>query len=409
MSEVNVVQFSLTPLAGAPIRIANAVNKLEGFSVRHVDLIKSRAYPSDLVFSKDSEEVLELCESADIIHLYNYANLYTKEFTGVDFKALRKRGKVVFQHFQSTPMAVASYLGWNVEDVLNHPLPKVVIAQYPERFFPDARVVPNIIPQDDPHYIPRQADNLYDLVFSPTWHRSAWEWRWDTKGMPETVKMLQQAKARYGINYKVMHGCTLDEVMRAKADSLMVIDELVTGSYHLSALEGLSLGKVVLCYIDPRADYVLRYISGSSSIPFLNVRLEDSLEVVGYLKGSPSTTRQIGEASRKWIEGYWKDTELAKHFKNLYEDLLNNPRGLSRQPDLLLEDSATKFLAVNYPDCIYESRKDLAYKTQPLITRNFTRIQKILRKFVKASMPEKHVSNLQKFLAKRKRRKKQIF
>lgn len=373
---IKVVQFSMTALAGAPIRVAKAVNQIGGIHVRHVDLDRSKVFESDHVHKASPEETLALCEEADIIHLYNYVNYETKAFHPVDFRLLKKKGKCFVQHFQSTPMWVAEYLGVSVRDVIDYPIPKVVIAQYPERFLPNARVVPNIVPQDSPEYLPSGGIPAHDIVFSPSGNRGSWDldYRWETKGMPETVRMLGRLKRDSGITYKIMHQCSLAEVMEAKSNAQIILDEMVTGSYHLSALEGLSLGKPVLSYLDARTDYVLRTISGSQQSPFINVRLEDAGTLLKALAHDEAAVASLGQASREWIDKYWRDVQLALHFKSLYEDLLRDPASIGRQRELSVESPGEKFLSVGMPDLIYQSRRSMAMKLAGLWRRyaNFT-------------------------------------
>ena len=135
---INVVSFSKTPLAGAPIRVANAINLLKDIKVRNVDLSKNNIYEQDIIFSEKKEEVIQLCNDADIIHTHNYINLETKEFYPINFRELKRKGKKIIQHFHSSPMLIAKRIGFSTDFVINYPLPQIVIAQFQERFFPNA-------------------------------------------------------------------------------------------------------------------------------------------------------------------------------------------------------------------------------------------------------------------------------
>ena len=111
---------------------------------------------------------------------------------------------------------VAKKLGISSKDVIDYPLPKVVIAQYPERFFPNAKVVPNIVPQDNKLYRSNNLRQDIDMIFSPSWDRSAWESRWDTKGLPETKIILDRMQKKYNFNSKILRGIPLKKVMELK-------------------------------------------------------------------------------------------------------------------------------------------------------------------------------------------------
>ncbi len=354
---IRVVQFSSTPLAGAPIRVARSVAAHTGIQVRHVDLHRCGLYPEDHVHSRDPGLSLRLAEEADVIHLYNYLDLDSRSFHPVDFRRLWQGGKRFVRHFQSTPMRVAKEMKLPLAAVMDCPIPKIVIAQYPERFLPSARVVPNIVPQDDPEYLPGETAPAWDVLFTPTWMRSAWRSRWDTKGTPETMAMLRRVARRTGARVACLNGRPLAEVMREKRRARILIDEMATGSYHLSGLEGVSLGKPVLAHLDARTEFVLREMSGSSSSPFVNLRMEEAGEALCALIRDPGLCAETGRAARRWMEDHWRDSVLARHFLDVYETLMADPRALRRQESLRLDSPRRTFFAVTLPDMVHRERR----------------------------------------------------
>lgn len=116
----------------------------------------------------------------------------------------------------------------------------------------------------------------WDIFFSSTKTASAFERRWDTKGTPETTEILKRLTQHTGCSCNIVSERPLDEVLTLKRHSRIVVDDLVTGSYHLTGLEGLPQGKPVLSFLDERSLQLLRYISGSDQCPFINVRLENA-------------------------------------------------------------------------------------------------------------------------------------
>jgi hypothetical protein len=151
-------------------------------------------------------------------------------------------------------------------------------------------------------------------------------------------------------------GQPLAEVLEEKRKAGVVIDELVTGSYHLSGLEGLSLGKPVLSYLDDRTKCVLGRISGTDVCPFINVRLEEAFEVLTYLVRHPDERADLGRAGRAWIERHWADRVLVRHFVDAYEKLAGDPTSFARQQSLRLDGDGDRFRALSLPDLIYRAR-----------------------------------------------------
>ena len=389
---VKVVSFSISPLAGAPIRIARAVSRYSDIEVRHVDLKRWGIFEHDHVHEEDAEKTLMLAEQADIIHLFNYLDLNSSDFAPVDFRALHRRGVRFVRMFESTPMRVAQRMGQSLEAVLNDPIPKLVIAQYPERFLPSARVVPNIVMETDPAYVPldEEPPNL-DVVFSPSWQHSAWVARWDTKGMPETNAVLERLSQKWGLECRVIQGRPLEEVLQAKRRAKLVIDELVTGRYHLSGLEGLSLGKPVLVYLDERTERVLRVISGSDVCPFVNVRLEDAEYVLLGILQHEEERIALGQVARRWVEQHWSAARLVEHYIRVYEDLLEDPTRIRRQPELAIDDPVERMRALIIPDLIYHARADQYIKNLSWFVRAGRAIHMLCRKtkmFAKRWLPD---------------------
>ena len=104
---MKIVHFSKTPLAGAPIRLVEALQRHTNYDVHLVDLKRWDRYDHDVVRGDDPERTFELARTADIIHLHNYLGYQSREFHPVDFDALRKDGKVFKRQFHSHPNLVA--------------------------------------------------------------------------------------------------------------------------------------------------------------------------------------------------------------------------------------------------------------------------------------------------------------
>ena len=353
---MRVIHFSITPLAGMPIRLVQALRRHTGIDARLADLQRFGLYDHDLVHAESPEEVRELAWSADVIHLHNYLDLDSTQFSGVNFRALARAGKAVIRQFHSSPELIAEVMGIGVRELLEQPLPALAIAQYPERLFPRARVVPNFVPEHDPAYLPCGEPPLWDVFFSPTKTISAWEDRWSTKAMPEASEAIRRAAERTGCRPKAVTGLPLAEVLELKRRSRIVVDDLVTGSYHLTGLEGAAQGKCVLSFLDERSLVLLERFSGSHGHPFLNVRLEDAEQALEELLSQPALVEAAGMQAREWMERHWREERMVLHYEEAYELLLENPALVARQPELALDDPA---LAIRYrtlPDMVYRAR-----------------------------------------------------
>lgn len=357
---MRVLHFSLTPLAGMPIRLVQALNRHTQVRANLVDLKAHGLYDQDLVFEREPDQALELARQADIIHLHNYLDYTSRDFAPLDFAELKGQGKAIIRQFHTSPDFVAAKMGITAQALLDQDIPCLAVAQHPERLYPKALVVPNFVPEWRPEYLPRDIPAQWDVFFGPTMFLSAWEDRWNTKAAPEVTSLLQDLAANHGCRVRPIQYRPLPEILREKRLSRLVVDDLTTGSYHLTGLEGLSQAKPVLAYLDNRTLDMIRHFSQAPDHPFLNVRLEDAREVLLNLLAQPELCREIGLAGREWLEAYWPERLMIAHYLRAYELLLQDPTLVRRQPELSLDGPAKYFLAKTLPDLIYLARRKAA-------------------------------------------------
>jgi len=355
---INIVHVARTPSAGSPIRLVKALKKFSDFNVSLIDLRKFDIYPQDIVFEEEVQHSIELFNKADIIHFHHYIDLDTNEFHPINFRKLKDNGTVFLRQYRTNPNFAARSAKVDIKKIYDNSIPTIVVGQYMERFYPEARVVPNIIPENDPLYVPNDGKSR-GIFFAPTFKHSAWSERWETKAAPEVKNILNRIKSESGTEIISFNQKPLNETLKLKQSSKIVIDDLITGSYHISSLEGLSMGKPVLTYLDDRTRFVLNELSDSNNCPILNVKLEEVYDILHSLLNNEETINQIGEESRKWIKKYWSEEKLVNHYINVYKDLLENPNGLKRQESLKISNDKDYFFSIVQPDLIYENRNKL--------------------------------------------------
>jgi hypothetical protein len=393
---LRILHFSITPLAGQPYRLVKALQRHSNCEVHLIDLDHWNIYPQDIVFSQELERCIDLAKKTDIIHLHNYLDLNSTEFLPIRFDELKLEGKSIIRQMHSEPSLIAKKMNISIADVLDCPLPTLVISQFQERYYKNAYVVANNIPIFDTAYMPDDKANRNDIIFSPTSSSSAWEKRWNTKGAPETIQLLKTISKSTGASFEVITNSTLNNVLTKKKISYIVLDDMVTGSFHLSGLEGVSLAKPTLTYLDDRTKHIMMEISGASSLPFINIRLEDALPLIKYLLANRDEGEELGQFGRQWIENYWNEEIIINQYIEVYDKLLQNPNLLTRQKNLKLEDKNETFFALTLPDLIYESRKTQATNQYYIISKFLNLISRPMK------------NNFDKLIAKLKREFSQV-
>ncbi|WP_024334107.1 hypothetical protein [Desulfotignum balticum] len=381
---MKIVHFSITPLAGGPYRLVSLLKNNKNLEVNLIDLHRWGRYPNDIIYDEEMERAQEIAYNADIIHFHNYYDQNSRFFKKIDFKMLKKKGVSFICQFRSEPKIIAHNGKTDIKTILSYDIPTIVIAQYVERFFPKARVIPNAVPSNDTLYMPGNEENIYEILFSPTKKIGGWEDRWNTKGAPETIKIMEKIKQKKKIKLKIISGRPLSEVLIEKKRALIVLDDMVTGSYHVSGLEAACQAKAVLTYLDDRVSHCLREITGTSTIPFINVRLEDSYKVLNHLLENQDIALEIGREARKWIDNYWSEGIITDHYLDVYKNLLESPSLVSRQQSLMLNRKTQNFHSLILPDIIYSSRGTNYYNSLSLSSKIHYKISRFLRKETKA-------------------------
>ncbi|HPO12124.1 MAG TPA: glycosyltransferase family 1 protein [Candidatus Hydrogenedentes bacterium] len=366
-STMKIVHFSISPLAGAPLRLVQALQRHTNHLVRLIDLVPNPVFGEDIVFPRQQEEAISLAESADILHLHNYLHVRSTQFAPIDFDALRRRGVRIVRHFHSTPDIVMQNGRLSHEEVFDG-LPAIVCGQFQERYFPEARVMPLVVPENDPAYIP-PAEPGQGVFFGPTNHWDLFERRWHAKGTHETRRMIARACNGTSNPFHFIMDKPLADSLNAKRRAAIVIDELITGGYHTTTLEGLCLGRAVMTWLDLRTRRVFAEMAGTPSCPVINVHLSEAETVVRHLLTHDDETQALGRMSREWFVQHWSEAKVAGMFDDMYRGLMESPEKVQRQPALRLEDAAARFHAITLPDFIHETRRRHWLRTAPVPDR----------------------------------------
>jgi hypothetical protein len=328
---MKVVHLAKTPTAGSPIRIVTALNAHSGVQARLVvgnpNHYGARIFDGDLGWEEDREEALAEIDAADIIHIHRFMDFRDRPF-GLDFDDLSRRGKALIRQFHANPHVMADRFGWPVGHIVDDPVPQLVIGQFHERFYPRARVVPNLVPLEDERYTPAEKPgNPVIVFFAPSeTTRSAWDSRWETKAYPETQDLLGRIARDSGeVEMDVRTETPFNECLEARRRSHIAIDELATGSYHLSSLESLGQGVPTMAYLDQRTQWTIGELTGAEALPWINVHLEEAEKALRVLINDADLREETGRRSREWMLKYWNDREMVQHYVRAYEDLLEHP------------------------------------------------------------------------------------
>jgi hypothetical protein len=350
---------------GAPGNICRALALRDGVEARWcvlqpaVGSYDKMVFDLDLTWERDRDEVVALSSHADVLHLHNFIDLQTTDFAPIDLAALWRDGQPMVRQFHSTPQNVARTMRSTEAAVQDCPIPKLVIAQYPERYYPTARVVPNMVFAPAGVCRQRPPSKVVRIGYAPSRFNPGRAARWDTKGYPETRKMLRrlQASARkagVALEVDVIEQVAHSESLRRKADCDLFIDDLVTGSYHLNTLESLVLGVACMTYLDGRTMRTLSETTGRNDFPVINVGLENAHDVLLEVCRDRESLHALGTHSRDWMQAHWQAEAVADTFLNIYREVRAAPR--TPFPRRFGDDAIGHWLSVGADDALWAAR-----------------------------------------------------
>lgn len=351
-----VIHLTYTPLAGAPIRIVDALNAYTSVEAHLVNLnpnaYGSRTFPEDLIWGRDSAIASSLISKADIIVCHHPFYLENNKF-GVNLKKLAKSSCKFVQHFHSNRF-VYGY----ADPCLNGYDARSVIPHCPERTFLDIEILPNILPTQSEILSPERSANrkVPTVVFSASTNRKRFERRWDTKGYVEVHSMLKKLSKKLNFKYIEIFGKPYDEAIKIRKNSDILIGDVVTGSYHLTELEGLSQGKTVFCFLDGRSIQTLIYQFKCTDIPFINVSIDDIEIVLRKLLNNKELLSEVGKFSRDWILKYYNEKNLICRHVDFYSRVLKG-ENISR-PESNDFSRAKQFLYNDLYDMIWQNKRE---------------------------------------------------
>lgn len=320
---MKVLHITKTPCAGAPGMLNQCLNDYSDIESKvFVECTKLTQgdFSMDYKDSVTREQLKETIEWADIIHLHNQ-----------DPEKYHVTHKPFVIQLHSEPAKKGGL-------VKKYPRQCITIAQKHATLYHGIPAVPNLIPLDDPSYTAdcERGSSVVTIVYSPTDKRSRSSYK-DTcrgKGYDETLKVLNAVKNVFKDKVKIhiLTGQPKEVVLMHKRHSDIVIDECVTGGYHLSGLEGLATGNLVFGFLNQEVKELICKITGSPGgmeLPWYSCKFDDDFMIVlhNMVECILDSRKVFNEAhgikyGRQWMEEYWHPKKLIeKHYKPIYGEV----------------------------------------------------------------------------------------
>jgi glycosyltransferase involved in cell wall biosynthesis len=140
----------------------------------------------------------------------------------------------------------------------------------------------------------------------------------EIKGTGHVLSAVEKLSRRVDFEFRLIQGMPHREVLAVMADSDIVLDQFIIGSYGTVTLEAMALGKPVLCYIKPSCYARLP----ASGIPVVNANPDDLESVLETLLMNGALRNETGRLGRSYVEEHHDAHKVARRLSGLYEDLV---------------------------------------------------------------------------------------
>jgi hypothetical protein len=314
---LKILHLSDTPWSGAVIRIVRLFNRHTKHEVRHLvwdPVARDRVFETDIASSNLTRDEVEMWLGwADIIH---YHGRYRRQAIFSAHKLpVPKKPSVIQMHGPRTSD--------NYAPELNSGVPLAVVAQYQVRIWPEAKfIVPNVVDiTDDAYNMPKpvKMNRIPCVSYAP----SNFNCRgWDNKGYGEVAPILKRMNLAGQIVFQLIVNQPHDIALSRKRRADIGIDEVVTGSYHLSSLEYLAMGTPCFAGLDQQTIDVVKNITGCpDNLPWIVSNAGNFQSKLNRII-KERTWPQLGAESRIWMEKYWNPQFLVGCYEKMYEEIM---------------------------------------------------------------------------------------
>ncbi len=133
------------------------------------------------------------------------------------------------------------------------------------------------------------------------------------KGTPYVIKVIEELKDKYDFDFKLVQGTSHLEAKKIYEMADIIIDQLLTGTYGLLAIEAMAMGKVVICWIseDMKNNY-------SDELPIISANPDTLKEKLEYIIKNKDMLEEVGKRSRQFVEKYHNSEMIVKDLLKLY-------------------------------------------------------------------------------------------
>lgn len=139
------------------------------------------------------------------------------------------------------------------------------------------------------------------------------------KGTDFILQAIEKLKGEMPIQFRLIEGMSHDQAMSLYRQADIIIDQILCGAYGNLSIEGMALGKTVVCYVRP--DLVWRY---PPELPIASANPDTIYDVLKELVRNHELRKELGSRGRDYVRKYHNADTVIRTLLSIYDNLLTN-------------------------------------------------------------------------------------
>ena len=149
------------------------------------------------------------------------------------------------------------------------------------------------------------------IVHAPT-HRQG-------KGTSFIINAVENLKHKYDFEFRLVENVSHEEAKKVYEKADLIIDQVLSAGHGLFALECMSMGKPVICFI---SDFMKDYYP--KELPIISAGRDEIESKLEFILNNKDMLESIGDKGRKYVLKYHDYLVVSRRVLELYKGSENN-------------------------------------------------------------------------------------
>jgi len=323
MKNKNIIHINLDGDPAGVSWLLHKAMKKAGYSSHHIipseKQIHKLSQGTDIIIENNPIEAENILEKADLFHING--RILDTPF-GLKLKKLLINTPFVF-HNHGGKVLLNPYP--QIEELRQFNKNFIYIACSPltKKVIPFCRWLPNIVPIDEPLYMPIKRDfngtlKICNKIFSKLTRIYK-----GTDILNEMINVHLRDEEKFPLSLDIFEELSIQDCLKKSSDYHICVDNLIQGFIGMSGWESLSKGQVVIARLDPIVEKCYKKL-GEGTCPIINVTgMDEMCKVLRRFCENKELLKKKCIESRKWMEKYYTEKRIVELYIKTYEEVIN--------------------------------------------------------------------------------------